>query len=181
MHHPRTGVRLSLLLLVVVAVGGLPLHSFLGDQFLSDYSLRPVVIASIFVVLAVLLLMAIEAHSSELRRRLPTAWVRWLAWPIFTLALAGVLFLSSRGWLAGLSRLLAQDQATAQLTVLRVSRHETRRTLCHQYLEFQYKVSAQRLCADSLLVEGRAVAGRTLLASGVASPLGFHVQALRLQ
>jgi hypothetical protein len=181
MPHHRPSARILSLLLVAVALGGLLLQSLLGNQFLGDYSYRPAVIAPVLAVLALAVLVGIETRTSAFRRRVPTTWVRWLAWPLFTFTLAGVLFLSGRGWLVGLSRLLANKQATVELTVVSASRRETRRTLCRQYLQLEYGASMQYLCADQLLAEGHASVGETILASGAASPLGLHVTTLRLR
>lgn len=168
-------------LLLVVAIGGLPLHTALGDRFLGEYSVRAAVVAPALILLSVVILIAIEYRGSPLRQRYPTTWVRWLAWPLFTLTLAGLLFLSGRGWVAGASRLLAHESVAVELAVLSARRHETRRTLCLQYVDLKYKEGVERLCVDQLLVQGKVSAGDKLLAIGVASPLGVHLQALRLQ
>jgi hypothetical protein len=38
-----------------------------------------------------------------------------------------------------------------------------------------------QLCADPFLARGEVLAGKKLLAVGVASPLGLHIEALRLR
>lgn len=178
-QQPSRWLKIGLAVALLFLLTGLALHSFLGKQFLPAYSPPPAAIAIGLLVGALLLLSALESCAPFMRHRIPTAWLRWLAWPLFTLATAGVLYLSSQGWIAGTSRVLAHDEGFKELNVLGNRRYETRRALCLQYVELEYQRSAKEMCADGLLVDDRRVDGKSLLAKGLVSPLGFHVQQFR--
>lgn len=170
----------SLILLPILAVGGLLLDSVFRDQFLAAYSVPTAVLAPMLIAPSALLMTSTPMRA-QVRSRYPTAWVRWLVWPAFILCVAGLLFISGQGWVAGASRLLARKQSVVELQVVSVGRYESRRTLCLQRVEVKYMDVKSRLCADPFLAQGEELAGKKLLAVGVTSPLGLHIEALRLQ
>jgi hypothetical protein len=170
----------SLILLLVLAVGGLLLDSVFGNQFLAVHSIPTPVLAPMLIAPSALLIASTPLRA-QVRSRYPTAWVRWLFWPAFILCLAGLLFISGHGWVAGASRLLARKQSTVELQVVTVGRYESRRKLCLQWVEVKYMEVKSQLCADPFLARGEVLAGKKLLAVGVASPLGLHIEALRLR
>lgn len=158
---------------------GLMLEHIVGDGFFGHYAWRAAVLAPLLIALAATITTAAPMREA-FWSRFPSTWSRCIAWPALTLCFAGLLALSGRGWIASVSRVLAHEERVVALTALSVERYETRRTLCLRRLGFKYRTGEEHVCADKMLPDGRLAPGDNILAIGAASPLGFHLKALRL-
>jgi hypothetical protein len=168
--------------LVVFGIAGFALSVGLGNEFLARYTVSPYALAILLGPLSIAL-AAVHLRAPYQLKSISTPVIRWLAYPLFTLVIAGVLYFASRGWVAGVSRALAFNGATLELTVLSSNSTTNRhgRITCTEFLVLRRGERTERLCADGLWMGKRNILGSTIVATGWASPLGFHIEALQRQ
>jgi hypothetical protein len=162
---------------VALFVIGAALYVLFGRLFVSKY---PINSANGFLVLLPIAccLMLLLDRDTPFNIRFPTPWVRWLAWPLLAMALAGFLGLTACGWVAGASRLIANESGVIETLVVKNAPYDGRRSWCAQQLTLAFAGGEHSICADKLQASTPLKVGKTLLIKGPESLLGIHAQSL---
>jgi hypothetical protein len=173
----RLGKLLAVTLLIYI-FGGLISIMALGDTFITRYTIHPIAIAMLVTPPGILLAGVVLQHL-RYARSINSSTLSALAFVIFSFVLAGVVFVAAIGWVAITSSLLPKQESTLELNVLSVSRRESRRDVCQQFLELQNGSAIERFCADSLPIKGKLRNGVRVKLIGFSSLLGFHIKSVQ--
>jgi hypothetical protein len=180
MQRPLRPSPKPLVAAAVYVLPGLAISHFFGHGFIAAYSVHPLVLVLLLAGPSVFVTNAVIGHYKN-SARLVTPWVQWAAWVLFGLVISGLIFLATRGWVAGASSLLVTRVATLELQVVSAARTESRRSVCNRYLELRNGTSTEQFCSDAFSLHGTPLPGKGIAVVGRASPLGLHIQELRVR
>jgi hypothetical protein len=181
-HPPRKHpYRLVILLMLGVFPVGVAMQISMGNEFL----FRGPFSVSVPVGIAIALLPAIAlwvVFWPFLPRR-SRPWVRWVEAPIYVLITAGILLWGARGWVVGVSHLLASQPGSIEFQVLAIEHRAGVgvKGACRPSLELRQREDVVRLCGRDLIVGAAPRPGDRVVARGRQSPLGFHILQMRVE
>lgn len=182
-RQPPFRFRFTALFLMLVVVAGALLFVHQSDSFIFTIGAHYRA-AAWWLFLGLLPLMAflvgaVERRTGKLRRRYPTAAIRWLMFVVFAAFAAGAVIAAPAGWLLLYGRLAGTPVHDLEAKLVSLGDRNEKSRTCVQSGEVAWRGHVTRLCVSEPMVGPVPARGDALRLDGLQSAAGLYVLRIR--